>query len=83
MGSPTNIGNIGTMLGIAMAHTVPVLKEQGFDPNHFMGLVMEHLSGQGVPGADGLVSAKPLALNTNTEVSSPAVPKVTGGFQLS
>lgn len=49
---------VGAALGSAMIHAVPALKAQGFCDKHFMNLVMEHLEGQGVPGAEGLCSGR-------------------------
>lgn len=45
---------VGASLGSAMKYAVPTLEELGYDSRDFMRQVMQQLSGQGVPGAQGL-----------------------------
>jgi hypothetical protein len=53
-----NAAIVGSSLGSAMKYAAPALKELGFDPQHFMREVMQQLSGQGIPGAAGMLETQ-------------------------
>lgn len=80
MALTTNIGSMaaGAALSQAMKHVNPHLEANGWDVNHFMGLVLTHF--EGVTQPSGLIPTTPIrGLVTAQEIGANTAPQTNTG----
>jgi hypothetical protein len=79
-----NAAIVGASLGSAMKYASPALDRMGYDSRAFMLEVMGQLGGQGVPGAEHLMSPQFLVAQVSTGSSvTPGGQGISGqGYSL-